>query len=64
MNSHKMIFFYNLDGFLLGNLSDFLEIIAAKFVDHLSDVRLQSILLHEEFLNLQPFKVFDDYHSR
>lgn len=53
MNSHKMIFVYHLDSFLLGKLSDFLEVIVAKFIDNLSEVRL----------NLQPFKVFDDNHS-
>lgn len=53
MNSHKMILFYHLDSFLLGKLSDFLEIIVAKFIDNLPEVRL----------NLQPFIVLDDNHS-
>ena len=53
MNSHKMILFYYLDSFLLGKLSDFSEIIVAKFIDNLSEVRL----------NLQPLEKLNDNHG-
>lgn len=62
VNSHEMIFFNQLDCFLFIDLSDFLEIIIAEFIDSFSDIGLESSLLHEEFLDLQPFIVLDDDH--
>ena len=64
MYSCEMVFINQLDCLALAELSDFLTIIIAEFIDRFSDIRLQAILLHEEFLNLQPFVIFDDYHSR
>lgn len=63
MNPHEMIFFNQFDSFLLGKLSDFLEFFVAEFIDSLSDVGLNSILLHEQLLNLKPLIVFDDDHG-
>lgn len=53
MNFDEVIFFYLLDGLLLCELSDFLEVIVALFIDNLSEVRL----------DFQPLVVLDDDHS-
>lgn len=53
MNFDEVIFFYLLDSLLLCELSDFLEVIVALFIDNLSEVRL----------DFQPLVVLDDDHS-
>lgn len=53
MNFDEVIFLYLLDSLLLCELSDFLEVIVALFIDNLSEVRL----------NFQPLVVLDDDHS-
>ena len=53
MNFDEVIFFYLLDRLLLCELSDFLEVIVALFIDNLSEVRL----------DFQPLVVLDDDHS-
>ena len=63
MNSREMIFVNQFDSFLLGKLLDLLEFIVAEFIDSLSDVGLNSILLHEQLLNLKPLIVFEDDHG-
>lgn len=53
MNPREVIFIYHLNGFLLIKLPELLEVIITKFIDNLSEVRL----------NLQPLEKLNDHHG-